>query len=201
MAAEAQLRLGQLETRSRRLRARDRAAAQRPGRGVAGRHDEVAASAAIELSAAIGLGQQHYDDADGWADVAAASVDRLPHPEPLLGLLYETRSGLRRQEGRGDEALADAQRALDLELRVLGPEHHRVALAYRALGQARYQKAQYRPALDAFERAAAIDEHALGADHPEMVPIWGGMANVYADLGDHVHAQSSTNAACASTSA
>ena len=187
--ADAQLGLGQLE-----VDRGDFARATGPLRSAvaaawAGRHDEVAAAAAIELLEATGVGQQHYEEGDGWADVAEASLARLPRREALAGELYQARSGLRRQEGRADDALADARHAVDTELRLRGPDHHQVALAYRALGLVYYERAAYRDALDCLGRAVAIDERALGPEHPEMVPLYSAMANVYADTGDHDRAQ------------
>ena len=187
--AAAQLGLGQLE-----VDRGDFARAAVPLRSAvaaawAGRDDEVAAAAAIRLLEATGLGQQHYEEADSWADLADASLARLPRRDALAGGLYQLRSGLRRQEGRADDALADARRALDTELRLWGRDHHQVALAYRALGLVYYERAAYADALDCLGRAVAIDERALGPEHPEMVPLYSAMANVYADTGDHQRAQ------------
>jgi tetratricopeptide (TPR) repeat protein len=189
LVAEAQLGLGELE-----VDRGDFGQAIGPLRhalvaALAGRHDEVAASAAIRLMEATGLGLQHFEEGDTWADLASASVERLQERDPLLGVFYETRAGLRRQEGRTDDALSDAQRALESELRLRGPDHHQVALAYRALGDAQYVKARYAQALDSFQRAAAIDERALGPEHPELTGTWVGMANVYSDTGESDRAQ------------
>jgi len=85
---------------------------------LAGRDDEAAAGAATELIRAIGIRQAHYDEGSRWADVAEALAGRMQNKDELLGVFFSTRATLREREGKYEDALADAKRALDLELRV-----------------------------------------------------------------------------------
>jgi tetratricopeptide (TPR) repeat protein len=158
------------------------------GAALAGRDDELAASAAIRLTYVVGVYQNHFDDADRWAELAESIIDRLRDKDELLGRLYVERSALRRRESRPDEGLSDAKKALELQLRVHGANHSFVADAYDALGRAYYQVAQYKLAIECHQKALEIEERALGADHPTVAHIRFGLANAYGDSGEHEHA-------------
>jgi serine/threonine protein kinase/tetratricopeptide (TPR) repeat protein len=155
---------------------------------MAGRNDQMAATAAIRLVYVIGVRQNQLEEGDRWADLAESIVERLQNKDELLGRLYEERSALRRRESRPADALHDAKQALALQLRVHGPQHSLVADAYDNLGRVYYQMAQYDLALENHQRALAIDERALGADHPTVAGIRFSMANAYGDGGEHERA-------------
>ncbi|HEY2743354.1 MAG TPA: serine/threonine-protein kinase [Polyangia bacterium] len=186
--AEAELRVGHLVglkgdyAESARLLERAYLAA------LAGRHEEAAARAATDLIIAVGTRQAKYADGDRWAEVAEALAGHLSRKDELLGLLYSTRSSLREREGKYDESLADAERALAIEERVLGPEHTAVADTYYHLGSVHYFKAEYPQALDAYRRCLEIEEKLAGPDNPVLIAARVGMADVYGDSGDHERA-------------
>jgi hypothetical protein len=52
---------------------------------------------------------------------AKQTTPRLEHPDSLLGMVYF--SGICRSQGRFDETYDLLRRALELQERVLGPEH------------------------------------------------------------------------------
>jgi tetratricopeptide (TPR) repeat protein len=105
-----------------------------------------------------------------------------------LGKLYVARSALRRRESRFEDGVADAKKALALQLRVHGANLSLLADAYDTLGRAYYQTAQYALALECHQKALDIEERALGPDHPTVAGIRFGMANVYGDSGEHERA-------------
>jgi tetratricopeptide (TPR) repeat protein len=76
----------------------------------------------------------------------------LQRKDELSGTLHRLRAALREEQGRIDESLLEAKRALELELRTFGPQHHRVALAYRELGRAYYLNSSYPQALASYQR-------------------------------------------------
>jgi serine/threonine-protein kinase len=155
---------------------------------LAGRDDQAAARAATELVMAIGIRQAHYDEGARWADVAEALAGRMQNKDELLGLFFSTRSALREREGKYDEALADATRALQLEQRVFGPDHYTVAQTYYHLGAVHYFRAEYTEALDAYRKCLEIQGRNVGPDHPDLIGARVGMADVYGDSGDHERA-------------
>jgi tetratricopeptide (TPR) repeat protein len=186
--AEAQLRLGELLGDHGDWVDSARALHRGLVAGLEGHHEEAAAWAATELVQAVGVRQAHYDDGDRWAEVAEALAGRIKRNDEILGVLYSHRSEVHERQSKYDDALADATRALALELRVLGPEHATVAGTYHQLGNIYFQRAQYAEALDAFSKSLAIRQRTLGADHPLLAKTHVGMANVYGDSGDHERA-------------
>jgi tetratricopeptide (TPR) repeat protein len=150
--------------------------------------DEGAARATIGLVDETGIRLSHFEEADRWAALADAEVRQLPRNEEVLGRYYMARSTLRRTESRYDDALADAQRALDIQERVLGREHITVADTWFALGSLQRFRAQLPQALDAYNRAIAIYRRVLGPDHPKLASAQVGVADVYGEQGNHERA-------------
>jgi eukaryotic-like serine/threonine-protein kinase len=153
-----------------------------------GHHDEAAAAAATSLIQAVGERQAHYDDADRWAAVSEALLGRLQHKDELLGALYTNRSLLRERESKYDEALRDAQLALELKQRMLGPEHYSVAITQHQLGNVHEARAEYAEALASYQSAYAIERKTLGSEHPLLIKSLVGMADVYGESGQHERA-------------
>ena len=186
--AEADLRIGHLVglkgdfAESARILERAYLAA------LAGRHEEAAARAATDLIIAAGTRQAKYAEGDRWADVAEALAGQLSKKDEILGVLYSTRSSLREREGKYDDALADAERALGIEERLFGTEHTTVAETYYHLGSVHYFKAEYPQALDAYRRCLQIEEKLAGPENPVLIAARVGMADVYGDSGDHERA-------------
>jgi tetratricopeptide (TPR) repeat protein len=155
---------------------------------LAGHHEEAAARAAIDLIAATGERQAHYDDADRWSEVAEALVGRLQRKDELQGVLYTNRSLLREREGKYDDALADATRALAIKKRSFPPDHYTLASSYHQLGNIHESRSEWTQALDNYRAAYAIEQRTLGADHPMLVKSLVGMADVYGESGEHERA-------------
>ncbi|MCU1279871.1 MAG: hypothetical protein JWM53_3417, partial [bacterium] len=150
--------------------------------------DEAAARAALGLTDESGARLSHFEEADRWVALAEAEVRQLPRQDELLGLLYAKRSALRRSESRYDDALADATRALEIQKRVLGPEHYNVAETYFTLATLQRFRAQLPEALDGYRRAIAIWQRVLGPDHPRLAESLVGLADVYGENGEHERA-------------
>jgi serine/threonine protein kinase/tetratricopeptide (TPR) repeat protein len=155
---------------------------------LAGRHEEAATRAATDLIIAAGTRQGKYEEGDRWADVAAALAGRAQRKDELEGVLYSTRSSLREREGKYDESLKDAERALEIEKRVFGPDHYSVAETYYHLGSVHYFRAEHQLALEAYRRCLEIEQRLVGPDHPVLIGAKVGMADVYGDSGDHARA-------------
>jgi eukaryotic-like serine/threonine-protein kinase len=155
---------------------------------LAGHHEEAAARAAIDLISATGERQAHYDDADRWSAVAEALVGRLQRKDELEGILYTNRSLLRDREGKYDDALADATRALASKQRTFGPGHYTLAASYHQLGNIHESRSEWAQALDSYRAAYDIERRTLGPDHPMLIKSRVGMADVYGESGEHERA-------------
>jgi tetratricopeptide (TPR) repeat protein len=150
---------------------------------VTGRHDEVQANAAVDLIFVIGR-NNHYDEAERWAEIAAANTSRL-HNDSIIGRFYTTRADLHRIRGRFAEGVADAQRGIDLLRRAFGPDDSRVATSYRALAVLLSLVGRNGEALVPANHAIAISERSLGPDHPALAELHNSLGIIYGELGDH----------------
>jgi tetratricopeptide (TPR) repeat protein len=186
--AEAHLRIGSLQGARGEYAPAAESLYRSYEAAVAGRHDGVAARASIELVRVTGDWQNHYEEADRWARIAAASLTRIGDNGALLGELLMRRSGLRVKEGRYDDAIVDAKAGVEAQTRALGPADPGVADALQALGGVQYHRYQYPEALASYERALAIKTKALGPDHPDVARATVGIADVYGDTGQHERA-------------
>jgi tetratricopeptide (TPR) repeat protein len=92
------------------------------------------------------------------------------------------------REGRFDEAIALAERALSIQERTLGPEHpgvvnaiNNLALLYRAAGD-------YVAAETLFERVLEITTDTLGPRDPAIAITINNLGMLYWEQGDHARA-------------
>ena len=76
-----------------------------------------------------------------------------------------------RQQGKYDEALPRAERALAILEKVLGPDHPEVASSLRSLAVVYRNKGDYDRAETMCLRSLAILKRALGPDHPEVARV------------------------------
>src|SRR5262249_9348328 len=129
-----------------------------------------------------------HDEGDRWVGLAEAQVAQLQRKDELLGVFYSKRSALRSDESSYEDALADSNRALEIEQRVFGPDHLSVAEIYCRLGSLELLRAHPSKALDAYQRCLAIRQRALGPDHPMLVSALVNVADVYGDRGEHERA-------------
>lgn len=73
-------------------------------------------------------------------------------------------------QGKYDEALLVAQRALALREQTLGPDHESVARALHNIAEILFTKRKYKEADSTYQRALTIYERLFGADDPRLVP-------------------------------
>ncbi|HET8844116.1 MAG TPA: tetratricopeptide repeat protein [Ktedonobacteraceae bacterium] len=97
---------------------------------------------------------------------AAAIPDHL-QSQAFADLLQKAAAYL---DGRSRYELAESlyQRALQIQERVLGPEHLEVATPLEGLAMLYYEQGKYRQAELLQQRALQIREQALGPEHPEV---------------------------------
>jgi len=93
------------------------------------------------------------------------------------------------KEGKYDEALVLAERALAIREKALGLDHPDVASSATALANLYYFKADQTRAEPLHQRALAIREKALGLDHPDVSNSLNNLGNVYRARGDNARAE------------
>ncbi len=93
------------------------------------------------------------------------------------------------REGRFDEAIPLAERALALRVKALGPDDPRVGQSLNNLAGLYYQKGDYQKVEPLFERALAIRIKSLGANHPDVATSLNNLAGLYYKRGDYQKAE------------
>jgi CHAT domain-containing protein/Tfp pilus assembly protein PilF len=93
------------------------------------------------------------------------------------------------KEGKYDDALPLAQRALALREKVLGPDHLDVAQTLNDLAVLHQEKGDHARAEPLYQRALAIREKALGPDHPDVARSVNNLAELYRAKGDYARAE------------
>ncbi|MBU1558141.1 tetratricopeptide repeat protein, partial [Patescibacteria group bacterium] len=93
------------------------------------------------------------------------------------------------QEGKYDEAIHLAKKALELLEKALGPDHPDVAISLNNLAALYRSKADYTRAEPLYVRALAIREKALGPDHPDVATSLNNLAFLYKSKGDYTRAE------------
>ncbi len=87
------------------------------------------------------------------------------------------------QQGRFQEAITLAERALRLREATLGPEHPATAASLNNLALLYGRMGDYSRAERLFQRALAIREKVLGSEHPDTTTSLNNLAFVQIDLG------------------
>ena len=115
---------------------------------------------------------------------ARAGSDDLEHARHLLGLgvVYW-----------GQQRFADAEspmrRALEIQERVLGPDHPDVARTVNNLGALSWTLNRYADALPLYERTRAIFEKTLGPTHPNLASLLSNLGETYWKLNRYGEAE------------
>jgi CHAT domain-containing protein/Tfp pilus assembly protein PilF len=128
-------------------------------------------------------GPAHSVGPEGKAAAAAASKD-LGEAKRLgaeADRLYA--------QGKYDEALPLAQRALSIQEKALGPEHPAVAGSCIGMALLCKAKGDYARAALFYERALPIQVKVLGPDHPAVAGSLNDLAALYKTKGDYARAE------------
>jgi tetratricopeptide (TPR) repeat protein len=149
----------------------------------AGRHDEEAARAAIQLpNQFYRLGRE--EEARAWLEIARAALKRLNVPAGRLEAwlrLAESTADL----GAGDAAAAVAasRDGLAIEERVLGLEHPDRVHGLASLGNALLEAGQVAEALAVCRDGVATCRRILGGDHPMCALVLFNLGEALEDSG------------------
>ena len=185
LRAEAHLRSGLLL--ERKVRPEDATAALTRAllAAQAGRHEQVAAEAYVQLVRVAGYQQQDFDGARRYAEHAAAMLERLIQRRGLEATLADHLGVVYMQQGELEEARRHHRRALALRTELVGRDHPQVARTLTRLGNVLLEQGDWRGALNRFEEALAINERVLGDVHPEVATILHRIGTAALDLGDY----------------
>jgi tetratricopeptide (TPR) repeat protein len=134
--------------------------------GLASRHDEAAARAAIEAAGFYTDRAHELQKGRTWLDIAHATLQRLGS-QPLLEAWLENGEGIQAMaEGRAATAVPLYTHATESRARILGAEHPETIIAHTNVATALDQAGRSADALPAFEETVALASRVLGAEHP-----------------------------------
>jgi tetratricopeptide (TPR) repeat protein len=106
-------------------------------------------------------------------------------PDPLLVAYLEVDlANVEQQRGHAAAALPRLHRAIDTYTRELGKEHPTRAQALNNLGNALLGLERHGEAAKVFEEAIALQEAALGPDHPEVAKTRSNSVGVFIAAGE-----------------
>ena len=92
-------------------------------------------------------------------------------------------------EGKYDEAIPFAERALAIQEKALGPDHRQVATYLNNLAELYRAKGAYAKAEPLYQRALMIREKTIGPDHPEVAQSLNNLAVFYDAEADYAKAE------------
>lgn len=104
----------------------------------------------------------------------AAAAQKVTDPDPLIKEAVELY-----QQGKLDEALPAAQRALEVTEKARGPWHPSVGTCLNNLGQIYRSQGRLAEAEPLIKRSLAIFVRTLGTDHPAVATAFVNLAEVY----------------------
>jgi serine/threonine-protein kinase len=179
LEADAYKCLGSLEEGLGDLKAAEDALYRALWAAEAGRDDRVKARAAIHLGALLAKPHRRHVEANRWAEMAAAILERMRGDTPLEAALSSARGTIFHAEGRYPEALTHLERALALLHRI--PEAKRdvltTAVVYGSLGSTLSALGRHEEALLRRRQFLEMRQRHLGGAHPEVATAMVSVAN------------------------
>jgi len=189
LIARAQLSLGNAAHAAGDLDQSEAAATLAYTRAGAIGDDDLALAAALRLTYFVGYSAVRHAEGLVWSRSAEMLLDRLGQRGTLSeGSHLNNIASIRTEQGQADEALVLFTRALELEERLLGPDHPTIASALNNLATAQAGHGDHAAAARGLERALAISEQALGPEHPDIATTLNNLAESKRAQGDLVAA-------------
>ncbi|KAL3938790.1 MAG: hypothetical protein SGBAC_006376 [Bacillariaceae sp.] len=103
---------------------------------------------------------------------------------------YISRAVVLQNQGKLEEAMALYQKALDIRLKVLGPDHEGTAGAYVGLANVEHDQGRPEEAMVLFQKALDIRCKVLEPEHEDMANTYYDMAHVLQDQNKLIEALS-----------
>jgi CHAT domain-containing protein/tetratricopeptide (TPR) repeat protein len=124
------------------------------------------------------------EDAERLAQMAPADRRRLAEAVQLNGRVVQLY-----QQGKPQEALPVAQKALELRKQVLGERHPHYAGSLNNLARLYQDQGEYAKAEPLFRQALEIRKEVLGERHPDYAQSLNNLAALYQDQGEYAKAE------------
>jgi len=152
-------------------------------------HDEVVAMAAAQLVYTVGDQLVRFEAAEIWARFAETRLRRMGGREDLWGWLYNNRGAMRERQGRLQEAIDDARRAVAAKEKFHGPDSTEVGLSLSNIAMCMATAGDLANALMYVQRAISAVEAGAGPDHPRSGVVLSNYAEILNQLGRFAEAR------------
>lgn len=184
LTAEAQLLLGNITGTMNEVAVSQPALERAYREGIAGRHDLVAAEAAIRLAHLLGHVKANADEGRPWIANAEALIRRIGGTEPeLAAQLANAIGNVEQTAGHYDLAIAAFDKAEKLWRETPGDHRVDIAQTQHNGGNARMLGGKTDDALVKLTAAKASLEAALPAGHPFIAMTTQALTGALRDLG------------------
>jgi serine/threonine protein kinase len=137
---------------------------------------------------AVGEEDARYPEADEWAQLAEASVDRLDRGDLIRAELELHRSNLEMREGKLAPALERAHLAVDLAVKTYGADTLAHAGALKLQNAVEFAMGKREDARRSLDAAIAVVDRTVGREHPFYGKLLIALADLEGTGGDHVGA-------------
>ena len=185
--AEALALRGQIDSLVGRAEAGHVALKEAVWQAEASRYDELKAEAATYL-VFTGCQIHRIDEAEDWAREAEAILKRIGGHDQTRAWLEMHVAEVRRQQGRGDEAIAHLFTALDFNVRA-GASRGQQARVRNNIANTLNDMGRANEAIVYADRAIADLSQELGAEHPLVGTFVSNRGEILARLGRHAEAR------------
>ncbi len=146
-------------------------------------HDRSTAESLIRLVRVAGLGQEHFEEARHFVELARVALGNLSRPGLLAADLDDFEGLVARQQGDYPRALKLHLRALEGRERELGVGHPALARSHLRLGNLLDDQDQQTAALVHFEKALAIQLAFYGSGHPAIAETYTRLGTLAREEG------------------
>ena len=129
-----------------------------------------------------------YPEADEWAQLAEAAVDRLDRGDLIRAELELHRSNLEMREGKLAPALERAHRVEELTVKTYGADTMAHAGALKLLNTLQFAMGKREDARRSLDAAIAVVDRTVGREHPFYGKLLIALADLQGTGGDHAGA-------------
>jgi tetratricopeptide (TPR) repeat protein len=145
--------------------------------------------AAAQLVYAMGDQMARFDAAEIWAHLAETRLRRMGGREDLWGWLYNNRGAMRERQGRLQEAIDDARRAVAAKEKFHGSDSSEVGLSLSNIAMCMAATGDLANGLMYMQRAISAVEAGAGPDHPRIGVLLSNYAEILNHLGRFAEAR------------
>ncbi len=184
LTAEALVHLGTFELRADDWDAAQRHFQQALAEALRGGADALAGQAAVELVHVIGRDRAGYAEADAWAELASALLERDGGEPDVEVELLRLRARMLSARTRWDEAAPIVERARGVVARTHGRRDVRWIDTSGQLGETLLALGEFAEAEKVYTDALTTAERSLGPEHPTSAALHDGLGRAALGKGD-----------------